>query len=112
MGGNLTSLGKGEESVSLGQGVLKARRTVRLDENSGLVQRYMAQGTPVINLLNIKKIMAEYSMPFDPVVWPETGQSAAYSTVRYNPIWLWVGLVGSAALLILRNKKSFCRLHH
>ena len=58
--------------------------------------------------------MAEYSMPFDPVVWPETGQSAAYSTVRYNPIWLWVGLAGSAILLllILRNKKSFCRLHH
>lgn len=99
VGGNLTSLGRGEESVSLGQGVLKARRTIRLDENSGLVQRYMAKGTPVINLLNIKKIMAEYSMPFDPVVWPETGQSAAYTITRYNSLWPAVGLGSSGILL-------------
>lgn len=110
VGGNLTSLGRGEESVSLGQGVLKARRTIRLDENSGLVQRYMAKGTPVINLLNIKKIMAEYSMPFDPVVWPKTGESAAYIITRYDPLWLAAGLGSSSVLLtvcfLLRRKKS------
>lgn len=101
VGGNLTSLGKGEEGVSLGQGVLKARRTVRLDENSGLVQRYMAKGVPVINLLNIKKIMAEYSMPFDPMVWPEPGQSAAYTVIRYEPVWIALGLGSSGILLAL-----------
>ena len=110
VGGNLTSLGRGEESVSLGQGVLRARRTIRLDENSGLVQRYMAKGTPVINLLNIKKIMAEYSMPFDPVIWPETGQSAVYTITRYNPLWLTAGLGSSGLLLaacfLLRRRKT------
>ena len=110
VGGNLTSLGRGEEGVSLGQGVLKARRTIRLDENSGLVQRYMAKGTPVINLLNIKKIMAEYSMPFDPAVWPEIGRSAAYTIIRYESIWLAAGLGSSIVLLavcsLLRRKKA------
>ena len=99
VGGNLTSLGRGEEGVTLGQGVLKSRSKVRLDENSGLVQRYMAKGVPVVNLLNIKQIMAEYSMPFDPAVWPERGSSAAYSTVEYERTWVLAGLGGSAALL-------------
>ena len=99
VGGNLTSLGRGEEGVSLGQGVLTARSKVRLDEDSGLVQRYMAKGVPVINLLNIKQIMAEYGMPFDPVTWPETGTSAAYSTVQYETGWVLAGLGGSAMLL-------------
>lgn len=99
VGGNLTSLGRGEEGVSLGQGVLKSRSKVRLDEDSGLVQRYMAKGVPVVNLLNIKQIMAEYGMPFDPVVWPERGTCAAYNTVQYNRVWILIGLGGSGALL-------------
>lgn len=99
VGGNLTSLGRGEEGATLGQGVMKARSKVLLDEDSGLVQRYMAQGTPVVNLLNIKQIMAEYGMPFDPQVWPETGTSAAYSTIRYQKEILAAGLGISGGLL-------------
>ena len=100
VGGNMTSLGKGEEGVSLGQGVLRTHRSVQIDGDSGLVQRYLAKGLPVINLLNIKQIMADYSMPFDPVTWPETGQSAAYSSVRYEKGWMMAGLGGTAALLL------------
>ena len=101
VGGNLTSLGRGEEGATLGQGVMKTRSKVRLDEDSGLVQRYMARGVPVINLLNIKQIMAEYGMPFDPQVWPEAGTSAAYSTIRYHKGILVAGLGVSCALLAL-----------
>ena len=101
VGGNLTSLGRGEEGASLGQGVLKVRSKVRLDGNSGLVQRYMARGVPVINLLNIKQIMAEYGMPFDPQTWPEPGTSATYSTVWYPKEILMAGLGVSGGLLVL-----------
>lgn len=101
VGGNLTSLGRGEEGATLGQGVMKSRSKVLLDEDSGLVQRYMAQGTPVVNLLNIKQIMAEYGMPFDPQIWPETGTSAAYSTIRYQKEILMAGLGISGGLLVL-----------
>ena len=46
-------MGEGESGISLGQGVLHPLRSPQLDESSGLVQRYLAQGVPVINLLNI-----------------------------------------------------------
>jgi len=83
----------------LGQGVLSPERVLRADENSGLVQRYLARGIPVINLLNIKKIMADYSMPYDPDQWPAIGRSAVYSRVRYERDRILPGLGGTAALL-------------
>lgn len=99
VGGNLTSLGGGEEGASLGQGVLYPGASLRLQETSGLVQRYLARGIPVINLLNLKKIMADYSMPYDPAVWPAAGTSAVYSTTEYPAEWILAGLAGSAVLL-------------
>ena len=99
VGGNLTSLGQGEEGASLGQGVLTPGKAPRLSEGSGLVQRYLAAGLPVINLLNLKKIMADYSMPYDPAVWPAAGTSAVYSTVQYPTAWLFAGLAGCVLLL-------------
>lgn len=101
VGGNLTSLGQGEAGVSLGQGVLHPERALRIDASSGLVQRYLARGIPVINLLNIKKIMADYSMPYDPAQWPAEGQSAVYSHTRYERGWILLGLGGTAVLLAL-----------
>lgn len=101
VGGNLTSLGQGEEGVSLGQGVLYPDRAPQLTKDSGLVQRYLSRGLPVINLLNIKKIMADYSMPYDPVIWPPIGESPVYGSIQYEKGWLALGLGGTAALLAL-----------
>ncbi|MEM5780010.1 MAG: poly-gamma-glutamate system protein [Lawsonibacter sp.] len=100
VGGNVTSMGRGESGVSLGQGVLHPDRTPRLDDSSGLVQHYLAQGLPVINLLNIKKLTADYGLPYDPVEWPPIGQSAIYHIIRYPRSWLIAGLGGAAALLL------------
>ncbi|MBO5339721.1 MAG: poly-gamma-glutamate system protein [Oscillospiraceae bacterium] len=112
VGGNLTSLGQGETGVSLGQGVLRPERPLQINEASGLVQRYLARGLPVINLLNIKKIMADYSMPYDPAQWPPIGQSAVYSSIRYERGWILLGLGGTAVLLSLclwiRRRGKYC----
>ena len=73
VGGNVTSMGRGESGISLGQGLLSPEKIVRLTEDSGLVQRYLSQGLPVINLLNIKQLAADYGLPYDPAQWPERG---------------------------------------
>ena len=99
VGGNLTSMGLGESGISLGQGVLHPMRAPVLDENSGLVQRYLAQGLPVINLLNIRKLVTDYGMPYDPLEWPAAGESAVYSISDYPRGWLAAGLAGAAALI-------------
>lgn len=101
VGGNVTSLGRGESGISLGQGVLRPQRQPRLDGDSGLVQRYLVQGLPVINLLNIKKLTADYGLPYDPVDWPPVGQSAVYYRQEYPKVWLALGLAGGAASLLV-----------
>lgn len=101
VGGNVTSMGRGESGISLGQGVLRPTRSPRLDDSSGLVQRYLAQGLPVINLLNIKKLTADYGLPYDPLAWPPIGDSAVYYNAWYPRGWLLAGLAGAGALLLL-----------
>lgn len=101
VGGNITSMGRDESGISLGQGLLSVGRTVRLDDRSGLVQYYMAQGVPVINLLNIKRLAADYGLPFDPERWPEPGASAVYYQSSYPALPIRLGLGCCAALLLL-----------
>ncbi len=84
VGGNTTSLGRGESSVTLGQGVLQsALFTGRIDDESGLVQFYLSEGLPVINLLNIKQITTDYALPFDPKFCAPVGESAVFYLTRY-----------------------------
>ncbi len=109
VGGNITSLGIGDSAVTLGQGLLK--RTVspdRLSGKTGLVEWYLAQGIPVINLLNIKKIVADYSMPFDPTVQAAAGTSPVYFRASYPKAYIAAALAVTASFLIAahRLKKS------
>ena len=101
VGGNVTSMGRGETGIDLGQGVLSPEKMVRLTEESGLVQRYLSQGIPVINLLNIKQLAADYGLPFDPARWPEPGSSAVYFETAYPAALIAAGLVAAGVLLAL-----------
>ena len=101
VGGNVTSMGRGESGISLGQGLLSPEKIVRLTEDSGLVQRYLSQGLPVIYLLNIKQLAADYVLPYDPAQWPERGTSAVYFETDYPGAVLLLGLAGAAVLLAL-----------
>lgn len=101
VGGNITSMGLGEVGIGLGQGVLSPQQIVRLTPDSGLVQRYLSEGIPAINLLNIRKLVTDYGLPYDPDSWPEMGSSAVYYVTSYPLLPIGVGLGAAAVLLIL-----------
>lgn len=101
VGGNLTSMGKGESGISLGQGLLWPGRNTQAGADSGLVQRYLAQGIPVINLLNLKRLCADYGMPFDPDRWSERGSSPVYRQREYPKPPIVFGLLAAVILLAL-----------
>lgn len=108
VGGNITAMGKGDRALKLGQGLLQSRRFNKalIDDNSGLVERYMAKGIPVINLLNIKKIATEYGIAFDPAVLPPEGESEIYYKTRFSKALPMAALVTGAAAMIC-SKKHF-----
>jgi len=98
VGGNLTTTGVGGREVDCG---LIPGGTIRaVDKNSGLIQRYNAQGLPVIHLLNIKKLTADYGLPYDPEVPPVEGESQIYYAASYPRLPGLVCLAGAALTLM------------
>ncbi len=85
VGGSLSSLGSGIRSDSLGQGLLRPTVGLRLaDKQSGLIERYLAEGLPVLHLLNIRQLVAEYGLPFDPMHIAPAGQSSIFFRLTYD----------------------------
>jgi len=103
VGGSVTTLGLVEDQLRCGVTPPDTVRTVT--KNSGLMEIYNAQGLPVIHLLNIKQLAADYGLPYDPQSLPEPGESAVYYTTRYPWHWAVLGTAGAAALLLWDRRR-------
>ena len=109
VGGNLTTTGTGGQDVSWG--LIPAGQIRAVSRGSGLIQRYNAQGLPVIHLLNIRELTTEYSLPYDPERLSPPGESAVYYTVAYPRLPGIVCLTGAiltlwAGFIRLRQKEE------
>lgn len=80
VGGNLTTSGLGERE--LGCGLLNLERCVP-DEGSGLIEWYGSKGTSVIYLLNLKHLVADYGLPYDPEHPLPVGEGPLYQITVY-----------------------------
>ena len=104
-GGNGLGLGHNDNTVmlSLGSGLLK-QQPLEITEDSGLTERYLAQGIPTIHLLNVRALCEESGIPFDPETAPAIGTAAMYFSgglpVPAAVAWVLLALGGSAALLL------------
>ena len=78
-GGNSLGLGAGENSYMLktGNGLL-APREIELSPYSGLSERYLAAGIPVVHLLAVRLLCEENGIPFDPDELPVIGTTGVY----------------------------------
>lgn len=97
VGGNVTTLGR--DGTTLRQGVTYPGRTGLISERSGLLERYSAAGLPVVQFLNIKQLVADYALPYDPDTLPSVGTSAIYYETHYAPIPAAAGLVAATGAL-------------
>lgn len=103
VGGNITSMGGGESSFYLGEGLLRGR-PARVTPESGLIELYSGMGVPVINLLNLKKITAAYSLPYDPKAVAEQGTSAVYYASSPSRAAAALCLLAGAVGLVIYRK--------
>ena len=104
VGGNTTSLGKGENSLYFGQGLL-VEKNIAITKDSGLIEIYRNRGIPVIHLLNLKKLTTDYNLAYDPLILPEKGTSALFYKLSYNKIISIVGIAVSIVGLFFYKKK-------
>ena len=97
VGGNITTSGRGEND--LGQGLIRPDKIGLITQDSGLLERYSAQGLPVIQLLNVRRLVADYGLPFDPEQLPEPGSSAIYYETQYSRWPAAAGIAAACAIL-------------
>ena len=97
VGGNITTIGLEEDTMKAG--VLAPYTVTAVREDDGLLQYYNARGLPVLHLLNIKQLAAQYSLPFDPETIAPPGQSALYYHTVYPRLLALAGVLGAAGIL-------------
>lgn len=98
VGGNITALGYNMIVDRISQGIIETE-VKTLNEKSGLIEYYRNRKTKVIHLLNIKKLVVDEGLHFDPDVQEIIGESDFYFELK-RPLWvLAVGLLLIAALL-------------
>lgn len=104
VGGNLTTLGRGAETASWG--IFPPYTFAYSDENSGLIQRYNSAGVPAILVLNLKRLTAEYGVPFDVEEIAAIGEGTIYQSKRYRAAIPAVGIAGTLLLLGKQRKRK------
>ena len=82
VGGNDVSFGDSNVIVHADGGILT--ELSERDGSTGLVQLFLRDGTPVIHLLNIKSIAAQYDLPFDPSPAPTPGEGGPFRVRSYR----------------------------
>lgn len=104
VGGNISTAGLEENDLPCG--LIPAGTVRNFSDRSGLLQRYNAGGLPVIHLLNIKQLVADYGLTFDPEQLVPPGESAIYYETDHPKWGAILCLIGAFATIWL----GFCRL--
>jgi len=106
VGGNLLSSGGSEDFTRLRTGIIKNGEYSAIQKEKGLIQVFMDRGIPVINLLNIKGLAAEYGVPIDPYPLPEAGTGDIFHEKQYpySVIALCLGL--ALSMLVIYGRRA------
>jgi poly-gamma-glutamate system protein len=108
VGGPLTSLGHAPGLDRMPTGLLKTV-PANHDPDRGILFLMGERGVPVLHLLNIRMIAAQYGIPFDPVMTPAGSIVDRPRTGRYSAPMAVAGLALLVLLLVLLIRQAACR---
>lgn len=102
VGGNLTTAGLGEKTVPYG---VIYPGTLRADsQDDGLLQLYNASGLPAVHLLNVRKLVTDYGLEYDPQERRLPGTGPLFEVRSYSKPLALAGIAGTVLLLALGRK--------
>ena len=91
VGGGIASLGSNKNAKAIPSGLRSNMKLTDFPDKQGVVFEMTRKGIPVLNLLNISRLMHKYDLPKDPVPLPEVGEGALFKAYKYD-----LTIVGSA----------------
>ncbi len=105
VGGNVTFGDIDDPEAILKEGILnKSKDLEPFDKNKGLINYSLNNNITTISFINVKKLMSDYGMPFDPWTWENTGESIIYYSYHYNNYLIITLLLISLIYLIYSFK--------
>lgn len=84
IGGATVNHGRTAVSANFPNGLVKNYPHAEDLAESGLLYKFLADGVPVIHLLNIKQLALKNDLPIDPVPLPAIGEGSVYFQISYN----------------------------
>lgn len=84
VGGGIASLGSNANSKAFPSGLKENIKLTDIPDHQGVVYEMVKKGVPIINLLNIGRLMTKYNLPKDPVPLPKVGEGSLYKTFKYD----------------------------
>lgn len=91
VGGNILSMGNNPGNTYTLHGIINSNKKISKDAD-GLIAYFLNKGIPVISLLNVKKIVADYGLPFDPVPMQKIGDGKIYCDTQYPVLHIFLAL--------------------
>ena len=101
VGGSITTNGTGPSAPP--HGILRGGTA---NERSGLLEIYAEAGVPAIHIIDIRKLVADYGMPYDPETPPKIGEGAPYMRTEYSKIPAACALAIDVMLLICVHRRG------
>lgn len=103
VGGNDVSFGDSSSMVHTDGGILTELAVN--DHTVGLIQLFLADKVPVIHLLNVKQLAADYGLPIDPVPLPAVGEGDVYRDDRYPKLPGLLALATALPMVAVGGRK-------
>lgn len=103
VGGNLISLGHNSNLGNYSNGIIDSLPVN--ESGDGLIQKFLKEDIPVVQLLNINELYSKYNLPIAPIKLETPGQSEFFSNVQYNKTASILLLIISFISLCLYGKK-------
>ncbi|NQY06883.1 MAG: poly-gamma-glutamate system protein [Flavobacteriaceae bacterium] len=102
VGGGIASLGSNTNARNLPSGLNKDLKIKDFQDKQGVMFEMVKKGVPVINLLNINRLMNKYDLPRDPVPLPKVGEGKLFKAYKYDlNLVIGVSLVFLALILVV-----------
>jgi poly-gamma-glutamate system protein len=103
IGGSWACMGTHSDILKIPPGLTTAIGNIPNQLSRGMIFEFLAQGVPIIHLLNIHDLAARYGLPWDPVPLPRAGDGALYYNANeesLTSVWPAIAWVCSMGLLI------------
>ncbi len=97
VGGGIASLGHTVNAGLIPTGLVRKLPSANFPVR-GVIVRMGQKGIPIIQLVNIKEILATYGLPFSPVPLPEPGHGGIFLNKKYD---LVVASIATFCLLVV-----------